>query len=120
MPLSTADTEHYQSNRLIREEMSYESDALLHIVHDAEPHLNQDQAIIGAIHEKWPAMFFLEGPGGTGKTHVYGLLLAKVRSQRKIALVVASSGTAALLLEGGRTALQDSKSPSTFMSNRCV
>jgi primosomal protein N' len=85
MPLPTADVEHYQSNRLIREEMSYDSDALLHIVHDAEPHLNQDQAafyqaVIGAIHEKRPAVFFLDGPGGIRKTHVYGLLLAKVRS----------------------------------------
>jgi hypothetical protein len=70
MPLLTADVEHYQSNRLIREEMSYDSNALLHVVHDAEPHLNQDQAtfyqvVIGAIHEKRPTVFFLDGPGGT-------------------------------------------------------
>jgi primosomal protein N' len=86
MPLLTTDVEHYQSNQLIREEMSYDSDGLLHVVHDAEPPLNQDQAafyqaVIGAIHEKRPAVFFLDGPGGTRKTHVYGLLLAKVRSQ---------------------------------------
>jgi hypothetical protein len=37
MPLLTTDVEHYQSNRLIREEMSYDSDAMLHVVHDAEP-----------------------------------------------------------------------------------
>jgi hypothetical protein len=116
MPLPTADVEHYQSNRLIREEMSYDNDALLHIVHDAEPHLNKDQAafyqaVIGAIHEKRPALFFLDGPGGTRKTHVYGFLLAKVRSQRRIALAVASSGIAALLLEGGRTAHSRFKIP---------
>jgi hypothetical protein len=116
MPLPTADVEHYQSNRLIREEMSYDNDALLHVVHDAEPHLNQDQAafyqaVIGAIHEKRQAVFFLVGPGGTGKTHVYSLLLAKVRSQRRIALAVASSGIVALLLEGGRTAHSRFKIP---------
>ncbi len=116
MPLPTANVEHYQSNRLICEEMSYDSDALLNVVHDAEPHLNQDQAafyqaVIGVIHEKQPTVFFLDGSGGTGKTHVYGLLLAKVRSQRRIALAVASSGIAALLLEGGRTAHSRFKFP---------
>jgi hypothetical protein len=78
--------------------------------------LNQDQAtfyqvVIGAIHEKRPAVFFLDGPGGTRKTHVYGLLLAKVKSQRRIALAVASSGIATLLLEGGRTAHSRFKIP---------
>ncbi len=56
-------------------------------------------------------MFFLDGLGGTGKTHVYGLLLAKVKSQRRIALAVTSSGIAALLLEGGRTAHSRFKIP---------
>ncbi len=116
MPLPTADVEHYQSNQLIREEMSYDSDALLHVVHDAKPHLNQDQVafyqvVIGVIHEKRLAVFFLDGPGGIGKTHVYGLLLAKVRSQRRIALAVATFGIAALLLEGGRTAHSRFKIP---------
>jgi primosomal protein N' len=119
MPLPTANVEHYQSNWLIREEMNYDNDALLHVVHDSEPHLNQDQvvfyqAIIGVIHEKWPPVFFVDGPGGIGKTHVYGLLLAKVRNQRRIALVVASFGIVALLLEGGRTAHSRFKIPIDF------
>ena len=46
-------------------------------------------------------VFFVDGPGGTGKTFLYECLLAKVRSQHKIALAVASSGIAALLLQGG-------------------
>lgn len=49
-------------------------------------------------------VFFVDGPGGTGKTFLYNLLLAKVRSEGEIALAVASSGIAALLLDGGRTA----------------
>lgn len=48
--------------------------------------------------------FFLDGPGGTGKTFVYGALLASVRAAGNIALGVASSGIAALLMEGGTTA----------------
>ena len=52
--------------------------------------------------------FFIDGPGGTGKTHLFNALLNYVRSRgtasdKKIGLAVAASGIAALLLEGGRT-----------------
>ena len=45
-----------------------------------------------------PRAFFIDGPGGTGKTFLYNTLLNKVRSQGRIPLVMASSGIAALLL----------------------
>ncbi len=48
--------------------------------------------------------FFSSGPGGTGKTHLINMLLAKFRSQHQVALAVASSGVASLLLKGGTTA----------------
>ena len=48
--------------------------------------------------------YFLDVLGGTGKTFLINLLLAKVTFDKKIALAVASSGIAATLLEGGRTA----------------
>nr|KAI8748380.1 ATP-dependent DNA helicase PIF1 [Biomphalaria glabrata] len=54
---------------------------------------------------------FLDAPGGTGKTFLINLLLAKVRQQNKIALAVASSGIAATLLQGGRTAHSTFKLP---------
>ena len=44
-------------------------------------------------------------PGSsTGKTFVYSLLLDTIRSRGDIAIAVASSGLAALLMPGGRTA----------------
>ncbi len=49
-------------------------------------------------------MFFVYGHGGTGKTYLYRTILSAIRSKGKIALAVASSGIAALLLPGGRTA----------------
>ena len=49
-------------------------------------------------------MFFVYGHGGTGKTYLYRTILSGIRSKGKIALAVASSGIAALLLPGGRTA----------------
>jgi PIF1-like helicase len=48
-------------------------------------------------------MFFINGPGGTGKTFVESLPMAHIRSQGQVALAVASSGIASILLEGGRT-----------------
>lgn len=44
------------------------------------------------------------GYGGTGKTYLYKTLSAAIRSRERIVLNVASSGIAALLREGGRTA----------------
>jgi hypothetical protein len=46
-------------------------------------------------------LFFLDGPGGTGKTFIEALLLVHVRAQRQVALAAASSGIASILLEGG-------------------
>ena len=48
--------------------------------------------------------FFLNAPGGYGKTFLIEALLSIVRGMGKIALAVASSGIAAELLEGGCTA----------------
>ncbi|KAG2190502.1 hypothetical protein INT47_003941 [Mucor saturninus] len=47
---------------------------------------------------------FLDGPVGTGKTFVFNALLQGVRRTNCIALSVAVSGTASVLLKGGRTA----------------
>ncbi|CAN1725748.1 ATP-dependent DNA helicase PIF1 [Linum perenne] len=60
--------------------------------------------ITTAVHEKNGKCFFVEGPGGTGKTFLWKVISAKLRSEGKIVLCVATSGIAALLMEGGRTA----------------
>lgn len=49
-------------------------------------------------------IYCLEAHGGTGKSYLLNLILAEVRQRGEIALAVASSGIAATLLEGGRTA----------------
>jgi len=51
-----------------------------------------------------PNVFYIDGPGGTGKTYLYTKLLRYVRAGGRIALAVSMSGIAALLLDGGRTA----------------
>lgn len=50
-------------------------------------------------------------PGGTGKTFLLQLILATVRMDNKIVLALASSGIAATLLDGGRTAHSALKLP---------
>src|SRR5205807_1019280 len=84
--------------------------------------MNQDQSkvfdsIVEAIEKNIYKVFFIDGPGGTGKTFVYNSLLAYVRSKGNIALAVASSGIAALLLDGGRTAHSRFKIPLVINAN---
>ncbi|XP_077174871.1 uncharacterized protein LOC143828370 [Paroedura picta] len=47
--------------------------------------------------------YFIDGPGGTGKTYLYSTLIYKFKGQGSIVLPVASTGIAANLLVGGRT-----------------
>ena len=63
------------------------------------------------------SVFFVDGPGGYGKTFLFNIILAYVRSQKKIAIAVASSGIAALLLNGGRTAHSKFKIPLNLTEN---
>ncbi|KAM3330338.1 hypothetical protein ACQJBY_026944 [Aegilops geniculata] len=60
--------------------------------------------IMDHIMNKRSQVFFLDAPGGTGKTYLFKALLAKVRSMGEIAIATATSGIAASILPGGRTA----------------
>ena len=96
-------------NFVLARETSYDQQMLLELVQEREPTLMEDQrvayeGILGRVEENTGGMVFLDAPGGTGKTYVTNLLLAKIRSTGRVALAVASSGIAATLLSGGRTA----------------
>jgi hypothetical protein len=84
-----------------------------------EGSLNNEQRaafdeIISAIDSTQGRVFFVDGPGGTGKTYLYKALLVKIRSQNKIAVATATSGIAASILPGGRTAHSRFKIPLTI------
>ncbi|XP_042978864.1 ATP-dependent DNA helicase PIF1-like [Carya illinoinensis] len=75
----------------------------------ASNHLNSEQKhayelILETLLLNKSATFFIDGPAGTGKTFLYKTLLAEIRSKHMIALATASSGVAASILPGGRTA----------------
>ncbi|GFT45886.1 ATP-dependent DNA helicase [Trichonephila clavipes] len=83
-------------------------------VHDQPELTNQQQAFIaipGMIGSERGGMVFLDEPGGTGKTFLLNLLLVFVRKEKDMAVAVASSGIAATLLAGGRTAHSAFKLP---------
>lgn len=90
--------------------VQFNLDEQLQLAKKKESLLNKDQifvynTIIVAVHGfSKQKTFFVDGPGGSRKTFLYNTILARIRSQRKIALAVASSGIAAELLAGGRTA----------------
>nr|XP_043615630.1 uncharacterized protein LOC122587509 [Erigeron canadensis] len=67
--------------------------------------------IIQRVNANESGAFFVDGPGGTGKTYLYRALLAKIRSEAHIALATATSSIAASILPGGRTAHSRFKIP---------
>ena len=69
------------------------------------------------ISAKKPGILFLDAPEGTGKTFFINLIFAKVRSQQKIAFAAASSGIAATLFTGERTAHSMFKLPLKLTSS---
>ena len=81
--------------------------------------LNDDQrrvfeAVCGAVDSAAGGMFFLDAPGGTGKTFLLNCILEYVdylRQRNDVALAVAGSGIAATLLKLGRTAHSRFKLP---------
>ena len=58
-------------------------------------------------------IFFVDGPGGTRKTFLFRTILATLGKAGHIAIATATSGIAATLLPGGRTAHSKFKIPLT-------
>jgi ATP-dependent DNA helicase PIF1 len=56
-------------------------------------------------------VFFVDGPGGTGKIFLYRCLIATVRSEGLIAVATATSGKAASIMPCGHTAYSAFKIP---------
>ncbi|GFW18545.1 ATP-dependent DNA helicase [Trichonephila clavipes] len=95
-------------DRDLQRETHYDSDELGKFVRTNLPQLILEQRIaydriMRAITEQSGGLFFIDAPGGTGKTFLLSLILATIRSQNNIALAIASSGIAATFLDGGRT-----------------
>jgi hypothetical protein len=119
-------------SRVIREETSYDQNELRVIADRAEATANEGQRaaldeLLTAValnadlphdsEEVCEAAFFLDGPGGTGKTLVENAIAAILRLEGKIVIMVGSSGICAILLKGGRTGTSPSCLPRIALSS---
>lgn len=108
-------------SREIWRETNYDAAELESIISTRSARLTPDQNLVYQkicefLSSQTGGIFFLDAPGGTGKTYLLNLILATVRHSGNIALAVASSGIAATLLKGGKTAHSTFKLPLNLSS----
>ncbi|XP_063987756.1 uncharacterized protein LOC135167948 [Diachasmimorpha longicaudata] len=113
---------HDAFNQELHREKLYDLNALKELIQTNLPLLNEQQkyvfeTLMKVTNDETGGIYFLDASGGTGKTFLISLILATIRTQNKIALALASSGIAATLLEGGRTAHSALKLPLNMQSN---
>ncbi|XP_016172699.1 ATP-dependent DNA helicase RRM3-like [Arachis ipaensis] len=114
MPYLNMENIHLQrrgimQNKLILDELFYDRVLLAEQHSQYLAQMTSEQKtiydkIITAVNSNSGGVFFLYGYGGTGKTFIWKILSAAIRSKGEIVLTVASNGIASLLLPGGRTA----------------
>jgi len=86
----------------------YDVDEMATLVDEQRAIFNPDQAaafdaVLESVTNNQGHLFFIHAAGGCRKTFLCNTIAAKVRRRGQVALCVASSGIAALLLDGGRT-----------------
>ena len=109
MPVDVADDD--ERNPLIREALSFMADpeiqgridtALLLLSPSQQNAYNT--VMNGYTIADDPKLFYIDGPGGTGKTFLFTLLIDRIRNEGDIVVVVGSSGICSILMIGGKTA----------------
>ncbi|XP_077251242.1 uncharacterized protein LOC143890438 [Tasmannia lanceolata] len=125
MPIPTV-IEHSIPNKYIREESNFDRTTADLEFHHLHAGLNSEQllifnTIINSCVNKQGGFYFVYGSGGTRKTYLWKTLINKLRSDGRLVLSIASSGIAALLLPGGRTAHSRFKIPlDVFETTACT
>ena len=95
-----------------RELLAYDAAQQLHHYQEKYSLLQPAQKLfVEQVLQATGTSFFLDAVGGAGKTFCENLILSKLRSEGKIAVAVATSGIAATLLQGGKTAQGHLKLP---------
>jgi len=125
MPLSTYDWDGATTNQLIAEQLNFNTeDEKAAASRQMATFSNEQKEAYNIIWDSFEnhkgKCFFLDGPGGSGKTYLYQTLCHAVRAERWIILCVASTGLAALLLPAGRTAHSTFKIPISNLSEESI
>jgi ATP-dependent DNA helicase PIF1 len=107
-----------QTREMVEEFMIELNPEHVHLASSLNPEqLHAYSEIFSAVESENGGVHFLNGPGGIGRTFLYKALLAKVRSKGKIAMAMTTSGVAASILPGGRTAHSRFKIPLNIEDN---
>ena len=122
MPFPDACNVDRPSNSLLMEEIMFDHQEQADLANRMQETLNDYQqraynTVLEVVYMNEGGVFFLDGPGGSGKTYLYNTLLARLRGEKKIALACASSGIATKLLANGRTAHSCFKIPLILGAN---
>jgi PIF1-like helicase/DNA helicase Pif1-like protein len=121
-------TERFDLNdgrpRMVAEELEYDAvemgelrDRAEQLMRDNAPQRVAYERVCASARDQRGELFFLDGPGGTGKTFVENAILASLRADGLICLPVGSSGICSILLRGGRTAHSRFKIPLDIQPN---
>ena len=94
--------------RELRAEMDFDGEAEREKASSMRAQMYTEQreafdAVLAAVDCESEAMFFVDGPGGSGKSFLFEGILHHVRGKGDIGIACAWSGLAATLLPGGRT-----------------
>ncbi|WVZ75909.1 hypothetical protein U9M48_023928 [Paspalum notatum var. saurae] len=106
-PLPEIDEERDSSHGVDRE--IYEESII-----EVDPDHEALATLLNAEQSGERGVFFVDGPGGMGKTFLYKALLATVRGMGNIAVATAISGVATSIMPGGWTAHSRFKIPLTI------
>nr|XP_017228441.1 PREDICTED: uncharacterized protein LOC108203784 [Daucus carota subsp. sativus] len=106
----------FSGNNLIIEETSYDQSEMGKQYEELIANCNPEQlsvykSVMESVEKNEGGVFFVYGSGGCGKTYLWRTLISKLRSERKIVLLVAFPRIAATLMPGGRTAHSRFKIP---------
>ena len=110
--ITRSNSEHARTSRMLQQERSFNTPDTHARAEQYKNHLTPEQRVIydqvmqavRSPHSRTQQAAFVYSPGGCGKTFLFEALLASTRAEGRIALAVASSGLASLLLTGGTTA----------------
>ena len=108
LPVPTEARQLNNNNRVLDNELSYNIEEMAAFYDHCKSSMNSEQLLAldkfnFALENNLLKLFFLNAPGGTGKSFLLNATLANWRSKRFVCAASGSSGISAILLQGGKT-----------------